>query len=119
MPLNNIFVAIKPTFPIFLLIVLLRHHQTHAQSTITVDNEGNSSLYGPNDRFTEGTMVESIFREIDLDGDGKLDRHEVTIFFQRRGSEVQDGLWEKEDKNGDGFIELHEFVRGNKDGDEL
>ena len=64
-------------------------------------------------------MVESIFREIDLDGDGKLDRHEVTILFQRRGSEVQDGLWEKEDKNGDGFIELHEFVRGNKDGDEL
>mmetsp|Transcript_1085 Transcript_1085/g.2251 ORF Transcript_1085/g.2251 Transcript_1085/m.2251 type:complete len:105 (+) Transcript_1085:466-780(+) len=93
---------------ITLLLIGARHHRADAQA-----------VQGPNDRFTEGTKIHSLFNEIDINGDKKLDKQEVHLYFQKQGVPVQDGLWEKEDKNGDGVIELHEFARGGDDEGEL
>ena len=67
---------------------------------------------GPNDWFTEGTKIHTVFNEINLNGNTKLGNHEVHLYFQKQRSQVLNGPWEKKDKNGDGVIELHEFVRG-------
>ena len=38
------------------------------------------------------------------------------LFFQKKGIDVPELLWiNKEDKNGDGVIEMQEFVTGNSD----
>ena len=71
--------------------------------------------YGPEDRFSAGTALLSLFKKIDLDSDRRLDEHEVKMYFASMGQPVQEGLWENEDKDGDGFIELHEFVQGSGD----
>ena len=71
--------------------------------------------YGPADRFTAGTTLTALFNKIDLDGDRRLDEHEVKMYFAGMGQPVQEGLWENEDKDGDGFIEIHEFVRSGDD----
>mmetsp|Transcript_25270 Transcript_25270/g.41443 ORF Transcript_25270/g.41443 Transcript_25270/m.41443 type:complete len:111 (+) Transcript_25270:3-335(+) len=96
-----------------LLFIVALHH-AHSQPTLNKDLPD----HGPNDRFTEGTKIHTIFNEIDLNGDKKLDEHEVHLYFQQQGAQVPDGLWDKEDKNRDGVIELHEFARG-EDEDEL
>jgi len=91
------------------------HHHAKAQPTLNEE----MPEHGPNDRFTEGTKIHTLFKEIDLNGDKKLDEHEVHLFFQKQGAQVPDGLWEMEDKNRDGVIELREFARGDDDEDEL
>ena len=104
-----------------LLLVALTHAQAYDEPTTSTQNnkdEDGDPLHGPNDRFTEGTMIERLFEEIDLNKDGKLDKQEVNVYFQKQGAHVQDGLWEREDKNGDGVIERHEFAR-SQGGDEL
>mmetsp|Transcript_26213 Transcript_26213/g.57403 ORF Transcript_26213/g.57403 Transcript_26213/m.57403 type:complete len:222 (+) Transcript_26213:190-855(+) len=52
----------------------------------------------------------NIFTEIDTDGDKKLTKEEVEAFFKAKREEgIPDGLWESEDKDGDGFISWEEF----------
>jgi len=57
-----------------------------------------------------------LFREIDLDSNGKLTKEEVEKFFQdKHGNGIPEGLWENEDKDADGFISWEEFggTKGN------
>ena len=65
----------------------------------------------------------NIFKEIDTDEDGKLTKEEVEAFFQeKKKTSTPDGLWESEDKDGDGYISWEEFggSKGDKPGgDEL
>ena len=103
----------KIALPIQLLVLAAAIHHTNAQPTLNQE----ATEHGPDDRFTEGTKLITLFNQIDLNGDKKLDKHEVHLYFQTQGASVQDGLWEREDKNGDGMIELHEFAR--HDGGEL
>merc|ERR1739846_233793 len=49
------------------------------------------------------------FAMIDTDEDGKLSGTEIEAFFGQQGRPVPDGLWEAEDKDGDGFISWEEF----------
>mmetsp|Transcript_29026 Transcript_29026/g.61594 ORF Transcript_29026/g.61594 Transcript_29026/m.61594 type:complete len:108 (+) Transcript_29026:91-414(+) len=99
-----------PATALLLFVALLRRVRVDAQPTLNRE----MPEHGPNDRFTEGTRIQAMFNDIDLNGDKKLDEHEVHMYFQKLGaSQVSDGLWEREDRNGDGVIELHEFVRGD------
>ena len=54
---------------------------------------------------------QNIFKELDvLPEDGKLSKEEVLSFFKRQGKdELPPGMWESEDKDGDGFISWEEF----------
>ena len=87
----------------------------YAQPTLNTNAEEIVSQYGPKDRFDEGTMIQTLFVQIDLNHDQQLDEHEVHLFFQKKGIDVPESLWAKEDKNGDGVIDMHEFVTGNSD----
>ena len=59
----------------------------------------------------------NLFTEIDTNGDGKLTREEVEAFFiEKKQSAMPDGLWEAEDKDGDGFISWEEFGGPKGDG---
>lgn len=58
----------------------------------------------------------NLFKEIDTDKDGKLTEAEIEAFFQdKHGTGTPDGLWENEDKDGNGFISWEEF--GGQKGD--
>mmetsp|Transcript_3379 Transcript_3379/g.9410 ORF Transcript_3379/g.9410 Transcript_3379/m.9410 type:complete len:212 (+) Transcript_3379:167-802(+) len=60
----------------------------------------------------------NVFKEIDSDEDKKLTKEEVEAWFQaKQGIGIPDGLWESEDKDGDGVITWEEF--GGYKGDEL
>merc|ERR1712060_64824 len=59
---------------------------------------------------SEAPEEPNIFEDIDTDGDGKLSKDEVLAYFKKQGrDEVPAGLWENEDKDGDGFISWSEF----------
>jgi len=66
----------------------------------------------------EDETLHGLFLAIDRNSDRKLDEAEVEEFFENMGSAVPPGLWAREDKNNDGFIEPHEFATGSA-GDEL
>ena len=52
----------------------------------------------------------NFFAEIDTDENGKITKEEVEAFFQEKhGTGTPDGLWENEDKDGDGVISWEEF----------
>eukprot|EP00933_Yihiella_yeosuensis_P054984 TRINITY_DN53604_c0_g1_i1.p1 TRINITY_DN53604_c0_g1~~TRINITY_DN53604_c0_g1_i1.p1 ORF type:complete len:222 (-),score=44.63 TRINITY_DN53604_c0_g1_i1:7-672(-) len=60
---------------------------------------------------------DNLFKLIDIDEDGKLTKKELKTFFKSKGMDgIPDGLWTKEDKNKDGFIEWSEFSgpKGNE-----
>mmetsp|Transcript_13274 Transcript_13274/g.33402 ORF Transcript_13274/g.33402 Transcript_13274/m.33402 type:complete len:207 (-) Transcript_13274:1028-1648(-) len=58
----------------------------------------------------------NFFQEIDTDESGTITREEVEAFFQKNhGTSMPDGLWENEDKDGDGIISWEEF--GGSKGD--
>lgn len=46
---------------------------------------------------------------IDTDSNGFLDKAEIDAYFEKMGRAVPDGLWENEDKDGDGKISWDEF----------
>ena len=46
---------------------------------------------------------------IDTDGDGTISKAEIDAFFEQQGRPVPEGLWENEDKDGDGVISWEEF----------
>ena len=50
-----------------------------------------------------------LFGFLDEDGDGKLSVLELTEYFSMQGSGMPEGLMEREDKDGDGFISWEEF----------
>jgi len=57
-----------------------------------------------------GPPAPNIFKEIDLDSDGKLTKEEVTAFFlKEHKAPIPEGLWEAEDKDADGVISWAEF----------
>jgi hypothetical protein len=49
------------------------------------------------------------FAQIDLNGDGALDKAEIDAYFEKMGHPVPEELWASEDKNGDGKISWEEF----------
>jgi len=52
----------------------------------------------------------NFFAQIDTDGSGDLSKEEVAAYFADVvGREMPDGLWESEDKDGDGVISWDEF----------
>ena len=50
-----------------------------------------------------------LFGFLDQDGDGKLSPSELMEYFEMQGSSLPEGLMEREDKDGDGFISWEEF----------
>lgn len=72
-----------------------------------------------------------MFKEIDVDGDGKLSRQEVGEFLKRQLSQageqhddqdhgnMLDEVFKHEDKDNDGFITRDEFSGPKYDHDEL
>jgi len=61
----------------------------------------------------------NVFKDLDFDGDGKISLEEVKAHFDKQGAEMPDGLFEKEDKNGNGFIEWGEFSGPKGSAEEL
>jgi len=64
----------------------------------------------------------NMFKDLDVDEDAKLSKEEVLAYFKKQGQdELPDGLWENEDKDGDGFIQWEEFggPKGSNPKDEL
>jgi len=58
----------------------------------------------------EGPPEKNIFTDLDADSDGKLTKDEVLAYFKNEGQEeIPEGLWDSEDKDGDGFISWEEF----------
>lgn len=59
---------------------------------------------------SEGPAEPNLFAQLDTDNDGRLTKEEVLAFFIEQGQEgLPTGLWEGEDKDGDGFISHEEF----------
>ena len=63
------------------------------------------------DVSSEAPPQPNLFAEIDADSNGKITKEEVLAFFKEKHGqdEMPEGLWENEDKNGDGFIDWEEF----------
>lgn len=59
-----------------------------------------------------------MFKQIDSNGDGKLDEEEINAYFKGIGRETPDGLWESEDLDKDGSISWEEFSGPKGDGEE-
>ena len=59
--------------------------------------------------------LQALFKAYDEDGNGKLDKGEVTKALRAWGGDVSasnvDGEWAKWDSNGDGFIDFEEFKK--------
>lgn len=57
------------------------------------------------------SQQDNLFVNLDVSPtDGKLSKEEVLAFFKAQGKdELPPGMWEHEDKNGDGFISWGEF----------
>jgi FK506-binding protein 14 len=52
----------------------------------------------------------NLFKQLDTSGDKRLSQDEVLAFFKQQGkNELPAGLWESEDKDGDGFLSWDEF----------
>jgi hypothetical protein len=52
----------------------------------------------------------NLFEQLDTNKDSKLDKDEVLAYFKEQGQDdLPPGLWEKEDKDADGFIAWDEF----------
>jgi len=60
----------------------------------------------------------NMFKQIDSNGDGKLDEEEINAYFKGIGRETPDGLWESEDLDKDGSISWDEFSGPKGDGEE-
>ena len=74
--------------------------------------------------ITDAPAEPNLFEEIDADGDKKLSADEVGTYFKNMGQDtVPDELWDREDKDKDGFISWEEFSgpkgAANPMGDEL
>jgi len=70
------------------------------------------------DILAEAPPPPNLFKEIDGDGNGQISKEEVEAFFQEKhGASTPEGLWENEDKDGDGVISWDEFggPKGTKD----
>lgn len=56
------------------------------------------------------------FKAIDLDGNGFVDKNEMLVFLAQKGidedyrGQIVDELFSKCDKNGDGDVQISEFV---------
>jgi len=59
----------------------------------------------------------NFFAQIDTDGSGDLTKEEVEAYFKDVvGRDIPEGLWEGEDKDGDGIISWEEFSGPKGDG---
>ena len=68
---------------------------------------------GPSLRYDlEVVMVNAspnIFKDIDLNGDAKLSKDEVSKYFEQGSNSEPEGMFEGEDRDSDGFISWKEF----------
>lgn len=99
------------------------HEKIPAKSTLVFEVECLKVEDGPN--------PVNVFKEIDVDGDGKLSRQEVGNFLKRQLSQagtehdpneqnsMLDEVFKHEDKDNDGFITRDEFSGPKYDHDEL
>jgi len=56
----------------------------------------------------------NVFNQVDRNGDNRIDKDEIDRYFKDQGEETPEGLFESDDKDGDGFISFDEFS-GPKD----
>mmetsp|Transcript_32487 Transcript_32487/g.39929 ORF Transcript_32487/g.39929 Transcript_32487/m.39929 type:complete len:303 (-) Transcript_32487:298-1206(-) len=56
----------------------------------------------------------TIFKDLDIDSDGKLTRKELNVLFVEIGQELTDKFWDDSDLDKDGFVSWAEFI-GSKD----
>ena len=59
----------------------------------------------------EAKPAPNLFAELDLDSDARLTKQEVLKFFfeKQNKNALPEGMWESEDKDGDGYISWAEF----------
>lgn len=109
----------------FLPSLQASHDKIPARSTLIFEIECLKVEDGPNPI--------NVFKEIDMDQDGKLSRHEVGQFLKRQlsqaypqgGKDAEDHgamleeVFKHEDKDDDGFITRDEFSGPKYDHDEL
>ena len=71
--------------------------------------------FSSNPEMSEEQRLAKEFAQIDTNGDGKVDRHEMDTFLHRQGiddehrQQIVDELFDKLDQDQNGRIELNEF----------
>lgn len=62
------------------------------------------------DGGAQGTQeIPNVFAEIDKNQDNQITQEEMQAWFSEQGAEIPEGLWETEDKDGDGVVTFEEF----------
>eukprot|EP00581_Thalassiosira_minuscula_P003826 CAMPEP_0183744026 /NCGR_PEP_ID=MMETSP0737-20130205/65519_1 /TAXON_ID=385413 /ORGANISM="Thalassiosira miniscula, Strain CCMP1093" /LENGTH=368 /DNA_ID=CAMNT_0025979661 /DNA_START=159 /DNA_END=1265 /DNA_ORIENTATION=- len=56
----------------------------------------------------------AMFKDVDVDGDGKISKDELANKFKAAGREMTEEFWAEADPDGDGFVSLEEFVGPSK-----
>ena len=72
--------------------------------------------FSQNPELTEEERLRQEFAQIDLDGDGRVDRNEMDTFLSKQGiddehrSQIVDELFDKLDQDANGRIDITEFT---------
>jgi len=72
-------------------------------------NEEEEEKGEDNEEEEEQHEEENLFEELDTNNDLKLSKEEITVYFEKQGQTLPDGLMGEEDKDSDGFISWEEF----------
>lgn len=76
----------------------------------------------PLDPAEEQRQLDELFKSIDANGNGRMTRHEMTVYAVERnmGSLVRRTRWKRADANGNGWLsseELSKYLRRERDRD--